>query len=66
MLASPPTGAAQAPVTSPILLQPARVYDGEAMQEGWAVLVRGRAIAAAGPVAGLTCQPRPSASLCPA
>ena len=54
VLASPPTTAAQTPVTSPILLQPARVYDGEAMHEGWAVLVRGREIVAAGSPAGLT------------
>jgi imidazolonepropionase-like amidohydrolase len=53
-LASPPIAVAQTPVTPPILLQPARVYDGEAMQEGWAVLVRGREIVAAGSPASLT------------
>ena len=37
-----------------VLLQPARVYDGLTMQEGWGVLVRGRSIAAAGPMASLT------------
>ena len=54
VLASPPIAVAQTPVTTPILLQPARVYDGEAMQEGWAVLVRGREIVAAGSPASLT------------
>ncbi len=37
-----------------VLLQPARVYDGTAVQEGWGVVVRGRTIAAAGPLASLT------------
>jgi imidazolonepropionase-like amidohydrolase len=32
-----------------VLLRPARVFDGERMHEGWAVLVRGDRIAAAGP-----------------
>ena len=40
-----------------VLLQPARVYDGTALQEGWGVLVRGRTIAAAGPLASLTVPP---------
>ena len=31
------------------LLRPDRVFDGEAMQQGWAVLVRGQRIEAAGP-----------------
>ena len=39
------------------LLQPARVYDGTAMHEGWQVLVRGRTIVAAGPAASLTAPP---------
>jgi imidazolonepropionase-like amidohydrolase len=38
------------PVT---VLRPARVFDGEAMQEGWAVRVRGERIEAAGPAAGI-------------
>ena len=44
---------AQAPMppAAPRLLQPARVFDGEAMHEGWAVLVQGREIVAAGPAA---------------
>ena len=35
------------------LLKPARVFDGEAMHDGWAVLVVGEKIAAAGPAAGI-------------
>ena len=33
------------------VLKPARVFDGEAMHEGWAVRVRGDRIEAAGPAA---------------
>ncbi len=46
--------AAQAPTSAPAaprLLQPARVFDGEAMHEGWVVLVQGQEIVAAGPAA---------------
>ncbi|MFN0124636.1 MAG: amidohydrolase family protein [Blastocatellia bacterium] len=35
------------------LLKPARVFDGEQMREGWAVLVSGERITAAGPLAEL-------------
>ncbi len=49
------TGGAQTDAV--VLLQPARVYDGTAVQEGWSVLVRGRAIVAAGPLASLTVPP---------
>jgi imidazolonepropionase-like amidohydrolase len=35
------------------LIKPARVFDGEAMREGWAVVVRGARIEAAGPAAGM-------------
>jgi len=35
------------------VLKPARVFDGEAMREGWAVRVRGDRIEAAGPAAGI-------------
>ena len=52
---------AQAPRTAPaqtagavIVLRPARVFDGETMQEGWGVRVRGERIDAAGPVASVT------------
>jgi hypothetical protein len=36
------------------LLRPDRVFDGEAMQQGWAVLVRGQRIEAAGPRSNVT------------
>ena len=52
-LAIPPVGLAQAPPPAR-LLEPARVYDGTAMHEGWGVVVRGRTIEAAGPLAALT------------
>jgi imidazolonepropionase-like amidohydrolase len=35
------------------VLRPARVFDGETLQEGWAVRVRGERIEAAGPAAGI-------------
>ena len=38
---------------SATLLKPARVFDGDAIHEGWAVLVRGTQIEAAGPDASL-------------
>jgi imidazolonepropionase-like amidohydrolase len=46
-------GQGQGPQTS-YLLTPARVFDGEAMREGWAVAVRGQRIEAAGPAASVT------------
>ena len=53
-----PSLRAQAPSpradSTPMLLVPARVFDGMEMHEGWGVLVRGERIAAAGPVATLT------------
>jgi imidazolonepropionase-like amidohydrolase len=54
--AAPAIGAAQAaPVadTSSTLLVADRVFDGMEMHEGWAVLVRGERIAAAGPASSL-------------
>jgi imidazolonepropionase-like amidohydrolase len=39
------------------VLEPARVYDGTAMHEGWAVIVRGRTIEAAGPLPTLAPPP---------
>lgn len=45
---------AQTPPPAVTILQPARVYDGTAMHEGWGVVVRGRTIEAAGPIASLT------------
>jgi len=48
--------AAQAPAPregTATILKPARVFDGEAMHEGWAVRVRGDRIEAAGPAASV-------------
>ncbi|MGB7718596.1 MAG: amidohydrolase family protein [Bryobacteraceae bacterium] len=45
--------AAQAQAPAAMLLKPARVFDGEAMHEGWAVRVAGDRIEAAGPAAGI-------------
>src|SRR5437867_2268445 len=41
------------------LIRPARVFDGVALHEGWAVLVRGERIESAGPAASI--QPPPNA-----
>ncbi len=38
---------------SPLVLEPARVFDGDVMHEGWAVRVKGDRIEAAGPAASL-------------
>lgn len=49
-----PTASAQPAAPAAVtVLQPARVYDGTAMHEGWGVVVRGRTIDAAGPLATL-------------
>ena len=45
-------GGGAGPATS-YLLRPDRVFDGEAMQQGWVVLVRGQRIEAAGPRASV-------------
>ena len=47
---------AQAPAAAPavIVLQPDRVFDGQSSHAGWAVVVRGERIEAAGPAASLT------------
>lgn len=45
---------AAAGASTVVVLQPARVYDGATMHEGWGVVVRGRSIEAAGPMSGLT------------
>jgi len=45
--------AAQAQAPAATLLKPARVFDGEAMHEGWAVRVAGDRIQAAGPSASV-------------
>src|SRR5256885_8748202 len=39
--------------SAPMLLVPARVFDGMENHDGWAVLVRGERIVAAGPAAGI-------------
>src|SRR3989442_7735439 len=45
---------AQGPATSAVtIVKPARVFDGEAMHEGWAVRVKGDRIDAAGPATGV-------------
>lgn len=47
----PVVALAQAPST--IVLKPARVFDGDAVREGWAVRVKGDRIEAAGPAASI-------------
>ena len=47
-----PAAAAAGPARV-VLLKPARVFDGDAMHEGWAVRVRGDRIDAGGPAAGV-------------
>lgn len=60
-----------APEAGPItILKPARVFDGEAMHDGWAVRVRGQRIEAVGPdasaaVPGATVVDLPNATLTP-
>jgi imidazolonepropionase-like amidohydrolase len=49
--------ATPAQVSASFVLRPARVFDGEALREGWAVVVRGQRIEAAGPAAGLAVPP---------
>ena len=45
-------GGGRGPSTT-YVLKPARVFDGDAMHEGWAVRVRGDRIEAAGPATGI-------------
>jgi imidazolonepropionase-like amidohydrolase len=45
---------AQAGPVKTYVLKPARVFDGDAMHEGWVVVVRGQRIDAAGPAASVT------------
>lgn len=54
---APATPASQDPAGDAIVLQPARVFDGETMQAGWAVVVRGDRIEAAGPAGALDSPP---------
>src|SRR5438093_9701229 len=41
---------------APILLKPARVFDGDAIHEGWVVRLRGTVIEAAGPPTTVSAQ----------
>jgi imidazolonepropionase-like amidohydrolase len=57
---SPTLGAQSAgarPDSTPILLLPARVFDGTELRDGWAVLVRADRIAAAGPASTIAAPP---------
>jgi imidazolonepropionase-like amidohydrolase len=47
------TGPAAVAQPAALLLKPARVFDGEVMHEGWAVVVRGLRIESVGPAANL-------------
>ena len=49
-------GRGAAAPASAMLLKPARVFDGDAMHEGWAVVVRGTTIDAAGPAGSVNAQ----------
>ena len=49
-------GGANQPNTA-YLIRPARVFDGDAVHDGWVVLVQGQRIQAAGPVASVTTPP---------
>lgn len=55
LLLLPVAGVAQQPAST--LLLPEQVFDGEQMQPGWAVLVSGETIAAAGPREGISPPP---------
>jgi len=73
LLSLAPLAAAQQPVNSPadvVLLRPARVFDGDAMHEGWVVRVRGDRIEQVGPAAsvdasGATARDLPGLTLLP-
>ena len=68
LLSLAPIAAAQQPVTAPadlVLLRPARVFDGDAMHEGWVVRVGAIASSrSARPPASTP--PAPSRAICPA
>ena len=53
LLAAASPIAQNAPAATVTILKPARVFDGEAMHEGWAVRVKGDRIEAAGPAASV-------------
>lgn len=54
LLLSPALALADPPAPTATLLRPAAVFDGKEMHPGWAVLVRGDKIEAAGPAAEIT------------
>jgi imidazolonepropionase-like amidohydrolase len=56
-LGSPLAPAPSAPDSSVVVLRPDRVFDGETLHEGWAVVVRGARIVAAGAPASLAVPP---------
>src|SRR5262245_25159379 len=49
--------AGQAPTPQPIILRPARVFDGDNVHENWIVLVRGEKIEGVGAAASVTVPP---------
>src|SRR3989442_3358344 len=53
LLAALPAAQTPAPAPSVTILRPARVFDGDAMHEGWAVRVKGERIDAVGPAANI-------------
>ena len=50
-------GRESGPPAATYVLRPARVFDGDALHEGWTVVVRGPRIEAAGPSASITAPP---------
>jgi imidazolonepropionase-like amidohydrolase len=50
-------GRESGPPATTYVLRPARVFDGDALHEGWTVVVRGQRIEAAGPAATVTAPP---------
>ena len=55
-ISAQPASISSQPAAPPatLVLQPDRVFDGERMQSGWIVVVRGERIDAAGPAASMT------------
>jgi imidazolonepropionase-like amidohydrolase len=53
LLAAWPAAQALSPIPTVTVLKPARVFDGDAMHEGWAVRVKGERIDAVGPAANI-------------
>ena len=57
LLAAQGRGGGAAPQAAASVIRPARVFDGEVLRDGWAVVVRGQRIEAAGHAAGLAVPP---------